>query len=201
MKTIILDDVKYNLVPAEKELRYKVGNYATVNEGGLRLKGERVNIIKIWWPLDYIVVDEAWIKAVVFDERLEDKEEPKKVTCWEDLPRLTWFFVTNEGEIEEIEHSEGHCDYERNLFDTQEQAEASLAWSQLSQLLKHVNWDWKPDRTSSDSYYSIVGWEGKVSNGCGRYQSVFLAFKNKQDRDEFLETHRELIETYFKPIM
>ena len=91
---------------------------------------------------------------------------------------------------------------EKALFKTKKQAESSLAYAQLTQLmaLPCYNGDWMPDwnNLSQIKYcierllkYNIVKLD---FSGC----FSFLAFKSKEARDVFLENHLDLIRQFYQ---
>lgn len=88
----------------------------------------------------------------------------------------------------------------KNVFATKEQAEASLALAQLSQLREVYRNGWKPDWTDG-SYKYCIYFCNDLINFCTNYEtSLFLSFQDKETRDLFLENFRDLIEQA-KPLM
>ena len=88
----------------------------------------------------------------------------------------------------------------RNTFAAKEQAEASIAMAQLSQLREVYRDGWNPDFSNSETKYVIEFYENKIYKDecCGT--NNFLSFQSAEVRDEFLENFRELILTA-KPLM
>lgn len=86
------------------------------------------------------------------------------------------------------------------LFATKEQAEASLALAQLSQLREVYRDGWKPDWSDGKLKY-VIAFE---LNCLQRFDvcncSEFLSFQSAEVRDLFLENFRDLIEQA-KPLM
>ena len=89
---------------------------------------------------------------------------------------------------------------DKNIFATKEQAEASIAMAQLSQLREVYRDGWNPDFSNSETKYVIEFYENKIYKDecCGT--NNFLSFQSAEVRDEFLENFRELILTA-KPLM
>lgn len=75
---------------------------------------------------------------IVFKEI--EKELPK---TWEELERIKGHYVTENSSIDSEEWITTHSS--KNLFATREQAEASLALAQLSQLREVYRQGWKPN--------------------------------------------------------
>lgn len=102
---------------------------------------------------------------------LAKKELPK---TWEELKEIKGYFVNSRSYISTFN---GSCLLDnRNLFATIEQAEASIALAQLSQLREVYRQGWVPGE------YSFVS----INN--------FLSFQDEETRDLFLENFKDLIE-------
>ncbi len=124
------------------------------------------------------------------------KELPKS---WKDLGEISGYYTDI--------HSDVYCSddirarrYDENIFRTKEQAEASIALAQLSQLMYVYNDGWEPDYSSSEFVYSIYYCDNKIKRSYFTSLSSFLTFEKEEIRDEFLENFRELIETA-KPLL
>jgi hypothetical protein len=89
-------------------------------------------------------------------------------------------------------------DGNKNVFAFEERAEASLAMSQLSQLVwetRRRDNNWKPDWTTNDRKYVIRKTDyGKIWTPEAVNHPYPLAFRTEEIRDEFLSKHKELIE-------
>ena len=134
------------------------------------------------------------VKMLLLDTFTES-ELSDRVTRWEDLGYIQGFWVKHNSSISRSStHSptDGH----KNLWATKEQAEACLAMSQLSQLMKRVNGDWNYEGKNHGIYR--VG--DNIDNISFIVRSSFLAFPTSEIRDQFLEDHRELIEKA-KPLL
>ena len=121
---------------------------------------------------------------------------------WEELGVIKGCYVTNQSNIMQLDHGDSRFGgIDKNLWATEEQAEASIAMAMLSQLMKQANGDWTPDWSKGNQIkYTIAN---KYDKLCEDYQfgfSAFLAFKSEEIRDEFLELHRDLIEKA-KPLL
>jgi len=128
--------------------------------------------------------------AVQTYPELAKKEIPKS---WEELENIEGYYVSNScyvfnAKINKIQNSE------RNIFATKEQAEASIAMAQLSQLMKVYNDGWEPDWSINDEKYVIYFSENNIIVNYYFNQQFFLSFKDAEIRDLFLENFRELIE-------
>ena len=122
---------------------------------------------------------------------------------WEDFECIKGYFVSltsdvsywNKEEYEELEDSD------KNVFATREQAEASIALAQLSQLREVYRQGWKPDWNDDNEIKYCIG---NLMNSLDGYESRgvlnFLSFQSPEIRDEVLENFRDLIEKA-KPLM
>jgi hypothetical protein len=82
----------------------------------------------------------------------------------------------------------------RNLFATKEQAEASIALAQLSQLREVYRDGWKPDYYDNETKYAISICTDKILTTLNANIPYFLSFQDRETRDLFLENFRDLIE-------
>ena len=127
---------------------------------------------------------------------LAKKELPKS---WEELKEIEGYYInTNSG----IDNSPCTAILEnRNVFATKEQAEASIALAQLSQLREVYRQGWKPDyNNKNQNKHSIDFTNDKISKETYASYSAFLSFQDSKTRDLFLENFRDLIEKV-KPLM
>ena len=117
-------------------------------------------------------------------------------------------FIDNyiEGFYIEGEYSEHcsvtSCGYEdKNIFKTEKQAQACLAYAQLTQLmaLPCYNGDWVPCWWDNDQIkYCIVRWKNTITTNTVSSDFEFLTFKSKEIRDIFLENHLNLIKQFYE---
>ena len=127
---------------------------------------------------------------------LGKKQLPK---TWEELKDVKGWYVEYNSIVVEANYPESDNE-DKNIFATKEQAEASIAMAQLSQLREVYRDGWKPDFSNSETKYVIEFYENKIYKDecCGT--NNFLSFQSAEIRDEFLENFRELILTA-KPLM
>ena len=126
-----------------------------------------------------------------------------KFPKWEELGKIEGWYVEDSSELDSISDDSGGllldpCN--KNVWPTKELAEASLALSQLAQLRDYVNDGWKPNWTVDYYKYCITIAEDKVGKQSWYYVQYFLAFKDSETRDGFLEAYRDLIEIA-KPLL
>jgi hypothetical protein len=125
------------------------------------------------------------------------KELPK---CWWELKSIEGYFVERWSKVEEVFPT--LCkETEKNIFATKEQAEASIAMAQLSQLMKVYNDGWEPDWIGIiQTKHCIFFIKNDIKIYEVEYHRTFLAFKDKETAKLFLENFRELIEQA-KPLL
>jgi hypothetical protein len=112
---------------------------------------------------------------------------------WKELNKIDGYFV-HSGSSDVVSttfSSTGPCN--KNVFATKEQAEASIALAQLSQLMQVYNNGWVSDWTDSAWKYVIYIVNNDININYFANNSHFLAFKTKELRDEFLENFEDLI--------
>jgi len=124
------------------------------------------------------------------------KELPKS---WEELGSIEGYYVSNLSNICDIKINKTK-NIDKNTFATKEQAEASIAMAQLSQLIKVYNDGWEPDWSidNTKSVIEIINNEMQVGTCIKRV--AFLAFKDISTAQLFRQNFRELIETA-KPLL
>jgi len=127
---------------------------------------------------------------------LGKKQLPKS---WEELVAFKGFYVDSDCTIDKCMDYTIHID-NRNVFATKEQAEASIAMAQLSQLREVYRDGWKPDWKDKEDKYCIEYYTDEINNCRYCITSQFLSFQSADVRDEFLENFSDLILTA-KPLM
>jgi hypothetical protein len=151
--------------------------------------------LKVKIPEGYeIDKEKSTFETIMF--KLAKKELPKS---WEDLKKIEGYYVGSSSYIGYAGHSTD--DENKNIFVTKEQAEASIALAQLSQLREVYRNGWKPDWTDANKFkYIIEFYDNKIWTDTYTNSSQFLSFQDAETRDLFLENFKELIETA-KPLM
>ena len=127
------------------------------------------------------------------------KHTKPKFPKWEQLGTISGWHVNS---CNKVEHSTGDTmpGYAKHLWPTKELAEASLALLELARLRDYVNDGWKPDWTTDNCKHCITIAEDEVSKEVWCSVQYFLAFKDSETRDGFLEAYRDLIEVA-KPLL
>lgn len=119
---------------------------------------------------------------------------------FKDLGEISWWYIDDYSNISTFD-GEDACDSHRNIRATEEQANACLALSQLSQLMKHVNGDWNPaDDDRETKRYNIYKCYWKLDTRIETDNDLFLKFPTEEIRDWFLEAYKDLIEIA-KPLL
>lgn len=113
---------------------------------------------------------------------------------WEELKEVTGFYVTANSSTSKVEKGDA-ADSNRNLFVTLEQAEASIALAQLSQLREIYRQGWVPNwKASRQLKYSMDFKEGKYTPYHWRITPRFLTFQSEEVAEKFFNTFADLIE-------
>jgi len=128
------------------------------------------------------------------------KNKPKLPKTWDDLKIISGFFVSETCEIErEVGAKTYHTN--KNLFATREQADASLALAQLSQLREVYRQGWKPDWTDNlTKKWCVHFHSNKLIVDTWLCTPKFLSFQSKEIAQEFLDNFGVLILSA-KPLM
>ena len=127
---------------------------------------------------------------------LAKKELPKS---WEDLEKINGYVISSFSKIKEYKDIYTEID-SKNTFATKEQAEASIALAQLSQLREVYRNGWVPDFSDSNKKHCIFIIEDKITTDWFKISNYFLSFQDAETRDLFLENFIDLIEKA-KPLM
>ncbi len=128
---------------------------------------------------------------------LKEKVLPK---TWEELTGLNGAYIDNDSKIR-IGNRFDTSAHSKNVFATKEQAEASIALAQLSQLKKVYNGDWEADwEDSKTDKFAIIFCNNDPLIAILNISNEFLSFKDEQTAKLFLEYFEELI-LKAKPLM
>jgi len=128
--------------------------------------------------------------AVQTYPELAKKELPKS---WEELEEINGYYINSASVLTPSKISNAGCTL-RNTFATKEQAEASIALAQLSQLREVYRNGWVADyKEPLQMKYTITFYEHNTMHN-------FLSFQDAETRDLFLENFKDLIETA-KPLL
>ncbi len=129
--------------------------------------------------------------AVQTYPELAEKELPK---TWHELKSIAGYYVCSDSLAIETDEYLCHTP-NKNIFFTKEQAEASIALAQLSQLREVYRNGWIPNEKSlTENKYRIAFICGEIEKTTSVSATPFLSFQDKETRDLFLENFRELIE-------
>jgi hypothetical protein len=138
--------------------------------------------------------ENSTFEQIVFKEI--EKALPKN---WKELKTLKGYYVNGNdaysGEDFSIRNSN------KNIFATEEQAKASIALAQLSQLREVYRNGWVPDfKNASEIKYCIFLEGNNITTNWFYKSNLFLSFQDEKTRDLFLENFKDLIEQA-KPLM
>ena len=151
-------------------------NYINIEGKEIELTEEQIKLIK-----------ESIVEPV--------KELPK---TWEELGRINGYFTTLDSSYKLTDAKVRGTN--KDVFATKEQAEASIALAQLSQLKAVYNGKWVADWSEITDKHKIIFCEDELVISCSCYSGAFLSFKDEETRDLFLENFRDLI-MKAKPLM
>jgi hypothetical protein len=166
------------------------------NKGKTLKNLNKMKTFKIEVPNGYEIDEQkSTFENIVFKE--VKKQLPK---TFNSLDTVSGWYADNECDLINVKNIGTYWDKSGKVFATKEQAEASLALAQLSQLREVYRNGWKPDWTDG-SYKYCIYFCNDLINFCTNYEtSLFLSFQDRETRDLFLENFRDLIEQA-KPLM
>jgi hypothetical protein len=135
-------------------------------------------------------------------ENIVFKESNVLPSSWEELGEyIDGYSVYHRTSSIVINFREIVSNYNKNIFKTEEQAEASIALAQLSQLRDVYRQGWEPDwGTVSHNKYCIYFHLNSLSITNFISLSHFLSFQDEKTAELFLENFRDLIKKA-KPLM
>jgi hypothetical protein len=136
--------------------------------------------------------ENSTFEQIVFKEI--KKQLPK---TWEELEEIQGYFVHTMASIEKLRKDSKGLE---NVFSTKEQAKASIALAQLSQLREVYRNGWVPDWTNNEDKFCIEFYENEIKKDYYYGQNNFLSFQDEETRNLFLENFKDLIEQA-KPLM
>lgn len=153
--------------------------------------------LKINIPKGYeIDKDKSTFKNIVF------KEINKLPSSWKDLEKIDGYYVASNSCNLGVVFAE-KVDFDTNpaLFKTKEQAEASIALAELSQLRDVYRQGWLPNWSNEhEKKDCIVFSANNILIVHYSYINHFLSFQDRETAELFLENFRDLIEKA-KPLM
>jgi hypothetical protein len=152
--------------------------------------------LKINVPEGYeIDKEQSTFENIVFKEI---KNELLK--SWDELRSITGYAVEDRGRISVFNLADT-VKQNRHVFRRLEQAEASIALAQLSQLREVYRQGWKPDWTDEGSdKYCIRYYSLEATIDCLLTIECFFSFQSREIAEQFLENFRDLMEQA-KPLM
>ena len=112
---------------------------------------------------------------------------------WGELKTIEGFYVTSDSIIYRAAPQNTN-NYHKNIFVTKEQAKASIALAQLSQLREVYRQGWEPDWIDENYKACIFKMGDNVFPGKILATRHFLSFQSIEIRDEFLKNFKDLIE-------
>jgi hypothetical protein len=132
--------------------------------------------------------ENSTFQQIVFKEI--KKELPK---TWKELEIIEGYFV--QGKDSECRHDKKYAISEnKNIFSTEEQAKASIALAQLSQLREVYRNGWVPNWLDDKYKFCIELYANEINKDYYFGQNNFLSFQDEETRDLFLENFKDLIE-------
>ena len=149
-----------------------------------------INEMKIEQVSDETLAE--YLKSKGYD--IGDKKHEQKV--WGDIGDIDGYYVSPTATVRSYTLVIPFP-YNRNTYKTKAQAKASIAQSQLTQWMAKVNDGWAPDWEPVGPKAVIIFIGNTPSTYVGAREKRFLAFKDKETANKFLEDHYDLIMEYW----
>ena len=143
--------------------------------------------------------EEEISKSEVNTDTSDVKEEvPKEVVSsvmlsWEDGGEVNGFSPNRWLTTIEEAHSTSRCEEAKYIFKTEDQAKSAIALAMLTQQIADVNEEWTPDWTKQDTFCIKLNLDDEPYVFDKPYSQAFLAFRTKDQADNFLEANKSLI--------
>lgn len=114
---------------------------------------------------------------------------------WEELDIIGgWYTSAGNGVFENKENLPS----EKDDFETKKQALSSLAYAQLTRLLKAYNGDWTPDFTCGKTKYCIYRSASHLHIETYSSMHFFLTLETREKAEHFLKHHEALIKQFYQ---
>jgi hypothetical protein len=145
--------------------------------------------LKIEIPAGYeIDTEKSTFEQIVFKEI--KKELPKS---WEELGVIEGYWVQSNSISSYSKRKTIGSDH-KNVFKTKEQAQASIALAQLSQLREVYRQGWKPDWKNTDTKHAVIKLNEILTTSFESCYPKFLSFQSREIAEQFLKNFKDLIE-------
>jgi hypothetical protein len=153
--------------------------------------------LKIEIPKGYeIDKDKSTFEKIVFKK--VKKELPES---WEGLGEISGYFVDKESHEAEYIKNATNVYWNKKVFKTKEQAEASIALAQLSQLMEVYRNGWVPNWSDDTHFkYCIEFYHNTMNKAEYIGNATFLSFQDAETRNLFFNNFMNLIEKA-KPLL
>ena len=148
-----------------------------------------MKILHIEIPKGYeIDQDNSTFEKIVFKEIKKDL--PKS---WQELRKIDGYYASSVSCT--LNKEEGYVTNpsNRSIFVTKEQAEASIALAQLSQLREVYRQGWRPDWLENKGKWCLLFYCNRIVIERWVSNHQFLSFQTKEIAKEFLDNFRDLI--------
>ncbi len=129
-----------------------------------------------------------------FEEVFFKHKEKEYPIIWGELETVNGFYVEEDSSISEYRCSVLSIkENNKNIFETKQQAKASLALAQLTQLLKAYNGDWRPNWSDGYEPKYVINYVSVLEVNKTYTKHNLLAFYSEKVADLFLQNFKKLI--------
>jgi hypothetical protein len=149
--------------------------------------------IKITPPEGYIIDnDRSTFEQIIF-KKVEQSPTPHLPKSWEELNKVSGYYTSDNSSIRHATNCV--INENKNIFSSEQEARASIALAQLSQLRKVYRNGWEPDWVCGKLKFFITKQGGTITGGLS-YLPIYryLSFQDKPTAELFLNNFKDLIE-------
>ena len=148
--------------------------------------------IKITPPEGYIIDrDLSTFEHIIFKKEEQPPQLPKS---WEELNNVIGYFTDSFSSVEKLKMIHSTEVTNKNIFSSEEEAKASIALAQLSQLRKVYRNGWEFKLGEEAFKYGISKYAGKYKIISIINAHYYLSFQDRPTAELFLENFKDLIE-------
>jgi len=149
--------------------------------------------IKITPPEGYIIDKElSTFEQIIFKKVEQSPTTPQLPKRWEELNKVSGYYTSDNSSIRHAYNCV--INENKNIFSSEEEARASIALAQLSQLRKVYRKGWEPDYADAQAKWSIKKWDDVLDTKCESNNHNYLSFQDRPTAELFLNNFKDLIE-------
>lgn len=164
--------------------------------------GDNFPELRIETPEGYQIDKENSTFNLIKFKKIEPQLPKQLPKSWDELVEIEGYWVNGFSDLHP--HTKQlNISLHKNIFYTKEQAEASIALAQLSQLRQIYRGGWEPDWENDEQEKWVVDFgfdRDEMGVFCHLVDNVFISFQSQEIAKQFLDNFHDLI-IKTKPLM